>query len=230
MCPRKTQFSLGIHPVWSKPSLWAQWVAKDPRFLHADSKDSDQTGRMPRLIWVFAGRTLTSLILSCRGSYNLFIHQFEHSKLSFPITEEKTLPVPQFHIFSVLGRPRQDCHTLVSTPSSPAILCRPPLASLYTSCHNVRKYSLPFVGSVTQILKLNMLKITMQRLKIFYDIWTEAYSHSLALRNLSPASCKGLRLCHINSVARMFYRCFNFYMGQEYFWFYDDFYVRCYSN
>ena len=28
----------------------AQWVAKEPRFLHADSEDSDQTGRMPRLI------------------------------------------------------------------------------------------------------------------------------------------------------------------------------------
>ena len=26
-------------------------------FLRADSEDSDQTGRMPRLIWVFAGRT-----------------------------------------------------------------------------------------------------------------------------------------------------------------------------
>ena len=26
-------------------------------FLHADGKDSDQTGRMPRLIWVFCGRT-----------------------------------------------------------------------------------------------------------------------------------------------------------------------------
>ena len=31
-------------------STWAQWVAKDPRLLHADSKDSDQTGQMPRLI------------------------------------------------------------------------------------------------------------------------------------------------------------------------------------
>ena len=37
-------------------SLCAQWVAKDPWFLHADSEDSDQTG-MPRLIWAFAGRT-----------------------------------------------------------------------------------------------------------------------------------------------------------------------------
>ena len=38
------------------PSLHCvQLVAKDPRFLHADSKDFDQTGQMPRLIWVFAG-------------------------------------------------------------------------------------------------------------------------------------------------------------------------------
>ena len=38
------------------PSLCAQWVAKDLSFLHADSEDSDQTGRMPRLVWVFGGR------------------------------------------------------------------------------------------------------------------------------------------------------------------------------
>ena len=51
--PAKTQ----IRPVWSKSSLCAQWVAKDPRFLHADSEYSDQTRRMLRLIRVFAGRT-----------------------------------------------------------------------------------------------------------------------------------------------------------------------------
>ena len=55
--PAKTQISLGIRPVWSESSLSAQWVAKDPRFLPADSEDSGQIGRMPRLIWVFAGRT-----------------------------------------------------------------------------------------------------------------------------------------------------------------------------
>ena len=55
--PAKPQISLGIRPVWSESSLCAQWVAKDPSFLHADSEDSDQTGRTPRLIWVFAGRT-----------------------------------------------------------------------------------------------------------------------------------------------------------------------------
>ena len=54
VCPAKTQISLGIRPVWSESYLYAQWVAKDPRFPHADGEDSDQTGWMPRLIWVFA--------------------------------------------------------------------------------------------------------------------------------------------------------------------------------
>ena len=55
--PTKAQISLGIRPVWWESSLCALWIAKDPRLLHADSKDSDQTGWKPRLIWVFAGPT-----------------------------------------------------------------------------------------------------------------------------------------------------------------------------
>ena len=55
--PVKTQISLGIHPVWSESLLCTYWVAKDPKFPHFDSRDSDQTGRIPRLIWVFTGRT-----------------------------------------------------------------------------------------------------------------------------------------------------------------------------
>ena len=55
--PAKIQISLGNRPVWSESSLCAQWVAKGLSFLHADSEDSDQTGRMLRLIWVFTGRT-----------------------------------------------------------------------------------------------------------------------------------------------------------------------------
>ena len=47
--PAKTQISLGICPVWSESSLCAQWVDKDPMFLHVDSKDSDQTGQKQRL-------------------------------------------------------------------------------------------------------------------------------------------------------------------------------------
>ena len=52
----KTQISLGIRPVWSESSLCAWWVSKDPSFLHANSEGSDQTGHMPRLIRIFAGR------------------------------------------------------------------------------------------------------------------------------------------------------------------------------
>ena len=69
--PAKTQISLGIRPVWSESSMCAQWVAKDPSFLRVDSEDSDQTGWMPRLLWVFAGRTVTLLVLSCRGSFTI---------------------------------------------------------------------------------------------------------------------------------------------------------------
>ena len=68
VCP-VNQISLGIHPVWLESLLCTQWVAKDSSFLHADSKDADQTGRMPRLICVFAGRTLILLDFSCRGSF-----------------------------------------------------------------------------------------------------------------------------------------------------------------
>ena len=52
-----TQISLGIRPVWSESSLSA-WRNIGPLTTYsAYSQDSDQTGRMPRLIWVFAGRT-----------------------------------------------------------------------------------------------------------------------------------------------------------------------------
>ena len=55
--PAKTQISLGIHPVWSESSLSA-WRKLGSLATHwAHNEDSDQTGRTPRLIWVFAGRT-----------------------------------------------------------------------------------------------------------------------------------------------------------------------------
>ena len=55
--PAKTQISLGIGPVWSESSLSA-WRNLGSLATHwAHSEDSDQTGRVPRLIWVFAGLT-----------------------------------------------------------------------------------------------------------------------------------------------------------------------------
>ena len=43
----KTQISLDIHPPsLIRVLLCAQWVSKDPSFLHIDSEDSDQTGQI----------------------------------------------------------------------------------------------------------------------------------------------------------------------------------------
>ena len=53
----RLKIRLGRCPVWSVSSLWALKVTKDPNFLQADSKDNDQTGQTPRLIWVFAWHT-----------------------------------------------------------------------------------------------------------------------------------------------------------------------------
>ena len=48
---------LGIRPVWSESSLsaWRKHGSLATHWVHRE--DSDQTGRMPRLIWVFTGRT-----------------------------------------------------------------------------------------------------------------------------------------------------------------------------
>ena len=70
--PSEDQISLGIRPVWSGSSLSA-WRKLGTLSTHwAHSEDSDQTGQMPRLIWVFAGRTLILLVFSCRGSNSEF--------------------------------------------------------------------------------------------------------------------------------------------------------------
>ena len=64
----KTQISLGICPVWSESSLCAQWVNKDPSFLHADSEDwSDwaDAKAYPKLRWAqthFVGFVMSRLI------------------------------------------------------------------------------------------------------------------------------------------------------------------------
>ena len=78
--PAKTSISLGIRPVWSESSLsaWRNIGSLATHWVH--SEDSDQTGRMPRLIWVFAGRidhfvvfVMRRLKLLNKGS-GMFIH------------------------------------------------------------------------------------------------------------------------------------------------------------
>ena len=52
----------------SSLSAWRNLGSLATHWAH--SEDSDQTRQMPRLIWVFAGRTLILLVLTCRGSYS----------------------------------------------------------------------------------------------------------------------------------------------------------------
>ena len=94
------QAGLDIHPVWSESLQCSLWVAKDLNILHADREDSDQTGRMSSLIWVFAGRTsqfvyffMLWLNLSCSLSTPLLVKnrlvvllaQFKKVSLDFSV-------------------------------------------------------------------------------------------------------------------------------------------------
>ena len=74
--PAKSQISMGIRPVWSEPSLYALWIAKDPGFLYADSEDSDQTGRMPRLLRVFSGHTGHFVVFVMQWFGSIFYNDF----------------------------------------------------------------------------------------------------------------------------------------------------------
>ena len=69
-----------LSPVWSESSLsaWRNLGSLDTHWAH--SEDSDQSN----LIWVFAGRTLTLLVLSCRGW-----HYFRNVVVSYRLEGEK---------------------------------------------------------------------------------------------------------------------------------------------
>ena len=61
--PAKTQISLGTRQVWSESWLCAPRIDKDPMLLHADSEDSDQTGRI-----VWPGKNSNSTEIWCLSS------------------------------------------------------------------------------------------------------------------------------------------------------------------
>ena len=70
--PAKTHIRLGIRLIWpaSSLSVWRKLRSLATQWAH--SEDSDQTGRMPRLIWVFAWCTFNFVgfimrWLKCRG-------------------------------------------------------------------------------------------------------------------------------------------------------------------
>ena len=72
----------------SSLSAWRNLGSLATHWAH--SEDSDQTGRVPRLIWDFAGRTLIVLVLSCRGSY------YHYFRMMYS-------PAPESHYIYFLG-------------------------------------------------------------------------------------------------------------------------------
>ena len=69
----KTQISLGIRPVWSESSLCAQWVAKDPSFLHASVMILIRLGGCPGWSGALLGAHAILLVLSRGGSFVISI-------------------------------------------------------------------------------------------------------------------------------------------------------------
>ena len=90
VCPAKTQNSLGICPVWSE-SLLSAWRKLGSLASHwAHSKGSDQTGLMPRLIWVWAGSTCCTCHFVGFGSitfktYTIKVWKIRTPKLGFAV-------------------------------------------------------------------------------------------------------------------------------------------------
>ena len=108
ICAQRRLRSAWASAESDQSSLCAPWLAKDPMFLHVDSENYEQTGRMPRLIWVFAGRTghfvgfvMLHLIGSCWLCWLQHFWWKMMSKLPYisraalPFTtSRKTLPCP----------------------------------------------------------------------------------------------------------------------------------------
>ena len=92
--PAKTLISLGIRPVWSESSLSALRKLGSLATHWAHSEDSDQTGRMSRLIWVFAHVIL--LVLPWGGPF-----EPSHEKTDLSVVRFEIL---QTHIRSLYKR------------------------------------------------------------------------------------------------------------------------------
>ena len=107
--PAKTPISLGIRPVWSESSL-SPWRNNKSLAAHwAHSEDSDQTGHLPSLIRVFAGRTLVILlVLSCCGSC---VQKLKTCFITSLGEEGSGLYVLLVHLFVCFGRV-SFCHFL----------------------------------------------------------------------------------------------------------------------
>ena len=70
----KIQISLGIRQS-NQSSQCAQWVAKEPSFLHTDSEDSDQTGRTAILLVLSGGGSNNTVLMLMMYNAQIFVLQ-----------------------------------------------------------------------------------------------------------------------------------------------------------
>ena len=129
----KTQIRLGIRPI-SSVFACAQWVAKDPRFLHADSEDTDQTRLHDQADLL--GTQVILLVLSCSSSITNLPQIYQPHAAMF--THTCCLPTscsnvcPYFFSSNV-------CPYLLVIPTSCSNVC-PYLSIIPNSCNNVCPY------------------------------------------------------------------------------------------
>ena len=85
MRPAKTQISLRIRAVWLESALsaWRNIASLATQYAHRE--DSDQTVRMRRLIWIFAGRTCPKVrSLTLRFNYYPWTKNWVSSEYHIP--------------------------------------------------------------------------------------------------------------------------------------------------
>ena len=91
----------------SSLSAWRNLGSLATQWVH--SEDSDQTGQMPRLIWVFIGRTLILLVLSCHCSYIEFFCWWWWNRLQLKLHSHDVLHLKsEFHKKNIICK-RLNC-------------------------------------------------------------------------------------------------------------------------
>ena len=186
--PAKTQISLGIRPVWSAPSLSAWRKIGSLAIYWAHSEDSDQTVWMPRLIWVFAGRTLTLLVLSCGGSnYNL---QLLTCRIIWaPSSEFVSSSIPSWQILTAHAQPFRGARDL-------AFCLKVPLDSLLVWASSegsgetarMRRLAWTFAARIGDTYQIRLTR------SIYYALYVYIYQISQS----KPGDLQGLLFILIN--------------------------------
>ena len=99
--------------VCSESSLCAQWIAKDPSFLHADSEDWHLTGRMPNLSLRWA-----------HIPFCLFCHEAAHISLASQYCGRLRLNRHSKHAFKCLWEHTEQTVLFSVLESGPVMWCR----------------------------------------------------------------------------------------------------------